>query len=115
MLFELDRATWSNTEQMGREFLSYCLEPWLRALEGALNRALFTDAERGRFAVRFDRDDLTRADLATRATVINSLIASQTINPNEGRDWLGLSPRDGGDQFLNPNISAVPATGEPDQ
>ena len=71
---------------MGCEFLSYCLEPWLRALEGALNRALFTDAERGRFAVRFDRDDLTRADLATRATVINSLIASQTINPNEGRD-----------------------------
>ncbi|WP_331498097.1 phage portal protein [Paracoccus sediminilitoris] len=115
MLFELDRATWSNTEQMGREFLSYCLEPWLRALEGALNRALFTDAERGRFAVRFDRDDLTRADLATRATVINSLIASQTINPNEGRDWLGLSPRAGGDQFLNPNISAAPATGETDE
>lgn len=105
MLFELDRATWSNTEQMGREFLSYCLEPWLRGLEGALTRALFTEAERGRYAVRFDRDDLTRADLSTRATVINTLIASQTINPNEGRDWLGLPPRAGGDEFRNPNIT----------
>lgn len=106
MLFELDRATWSNTEQLGREFLSYCLEPWLRALEGALSRAFFAEQERGRFAVRFDRDDLTRADLGTRATVINSLIAGRVINPNEGREWLGLAPYAGGDEFLNPNISA---------
>lgn len=110
MIGDLTRATWSNTEQKGREFLSYCLEPWLRALEGAMNRALFNDDERGRYVVRFDRDDLTRADLATRATVINSLIASQTLNPNEGRSWLGLPPREGGDAFLNPNISAAPST-----
>lgn len=106
MLGDLDRATWSNSEQKGREFLSYTLEPWLRGLEGALGRALFSEEERGNLVIRFDRDDLTRADLSTRATVINSLISSQTINPNEGRHWLGLPPRDGGDQFLNPNISA---------
>ncbi|WP_126974644.1 phage portal protein [Frigidibacter oleivorans] len=113
MLFELDRATWSNTEQMGREFLVYCLEPWLRALEGALRRALLGDDERADHVIRFDRDDLTRADLSTRATVINSLIASRTINNNEGRDWLGLPPRAGGDEYLNPNISAAPAAEEP--
>lgn len=107
MLFELERATWSNTEQMGREFLSYCLEPWLRALEAAFNRALFTEDERGRFAVRFDRDDLTRADLSTRSTVINSLVASRVINPNEGRSWLGLAPYAGGDEFANPNITTT--------
>lgn len=106
MLGDLDRATWSNSEQKGREFLSYTLEPWLRGLEGAIGRALFSEEERGNLVIRFDRDDLTRADLSTRATVINSLISSQTINPNEGRHWLGLPPRDGGDQFLNPNISA---------
>lgn len=109
MLFDHDRATWSNGEQQGREFLSYTLEPWLRAVEGALRRALFTDDERATHCIRFDRDDLTRADLSTRSTVINSLIASKVINPNEGRDWLGLPPRAGGDQFLNPNISAAPA------
>lgn len=112
MVGDLSRATWSNSEQKGREFLSYTLEPWLRGLEGALNRALFTDEERGRYVIRFDRDDLTRADLATRATVINSLIASQTLNPNEGRSWLGLPPRAGGDQFLNPNITTAPTGGE---
>jgi HK97 family phage portal protein len=112
MVGDLSRATWSNSEQKGREFLSYTLEPWLRGLEGALNRSLFTDEERGRYVIRFDRDDLTRADLATRATVINSLIASKTLNPNEGRSWLGLPPRAGGDQFLNPNITTAPTGGE---
>lgn len=108
MLFQLDRATWSNTEQMGREFLIYCLEPWLRSLETALTRALILPEDRARLRIRFDRDDLTRADLSTRATTINSLIASKTISPNEGRAWLGLEPREGGDAFENPNIATDP-------
>lgn len=110
MVGDLSRATWSNSEQKGREFLSYTLEPWLRGLEGALRRALFPAEARARHVIRFDRDDLTRADLATRATVINSLIASQVLNPNEARGWLYLPPRPGGDAFLNPNITtALPA------
>lgn len=111
MLFDLDRATWSNTEQMGKEFLTYCLEPWLRATEGALSRVFFQDEERGRMVIRFDRDDLTRADLSTRAAVINSLISSRTINPNEGREWLGLAPYAGGSEFVNPNIQDAPQAG----
>lgn len=105
MIGDLDRATWSNSEQKGREFLSYTLEPWLLGLEGALGRALFSDAERLTHVIRFDRDDLTRADLQTRAATINSLISSRTINPNEGRGWMGMPPREGGDEFLNPNIT----------
>lgn len=106
MLFQLDRATWSNSEQMGREFLSYSLEPWLHALEGALRRALFTPADRKTHAVRFDRDDLTRADLTARATAIASLRTSETISSNEGRGWLGLPKRDGGDSYDNPNTGS---------
>lgn len=115
MIGDLSRATWSNSEQKGREFLSYTLEPWLLGLEGALRRALFSDEERATHVIRFDRDDLTRADLTTRATAINSLIASRTINPNEARSWLALPPREGGDEFLNPNISATPAKPEGSQ
>lgn len=106
MLGDLSRATWSNSEQKGREFLSYCLEPWLRALEGAFARALFTPEERARLVVRFDRDDLTRADLTARATAISSLVSSRTINPNEGRAWLGLGPYVGGNAFANPNTGS---------
>lgn len=112
MLFELDRATWGNTEQLGKEFLSYCLEPWLLALEAAFTRALFSGDDAGRFVVRFDRDDLTRADFATRANVVNSLIASKVINPNEAREWFGYGPRPGGDVYENPNTSTDPSAGQ---
>jgi HK97 family phage portal protein len=108
MLFHLDRATWSNSEQMGREFLTYTLEPWLRVLEGAFRRALFTPEERATKAVRFDRDDLTRADLSVRATAINSLRSSEVLSANEGRGWLGLAKREGGDTYNNPNTGTQP-------
>lgn len=105
MLYQLDRVTWSNGEQQAKEFLSYTLEPWLQALEGTLTRALFTPEERKTHRIAIDRDDLTRASLTERATAISSLRATEVICANEGRDWLGLSPRDGGDEFENPNIN----------
>ncbi|MDP9571463.1 UNVERIFIED_ORG: HK97 family phage portal protein [Agrobacterium larrymoorei] len=111
MLYELERATWSNSEQMGREFLTYTLEPWLRALEAALARALFSRADRDRFRILLDRDDLTRADLTARATAISSLISAKVLNPNEGRAWLDLAPYSGGEEYGNPHInpnSSVP-------
>lgn len=104
MLYHLDRATWSNMESMSREFLVFTLEPWLVSLEGALSRALFLPDERGQFRIRFDRDDMSRADLQTRANAINSLIASRVLNPNEGRAWLNQEPYAGGDTYSNPNI-----------
>ena len=105
MLFELDRATWSNSEQMGREFLTYTLEPWLRSLEGAFRRALFTPEERATHRIWFERDDLTRADLAARATAYSSLISSRVLNPNEARAWEGLPPYADGEAFINPNTT----------
>lgn len=106
MLFELDRATWSNSEQMGKEFLTYSLEPWLQALEGALRRALFSKEERAGYRIVFERDDLTRADIGARATAYSSLIASRVINPNTARAWEDLPPYDGGEEYANPNTGS---------
>lgn len=110
MLFELTRNTWGNSEQQAKEFLTYCLTPWLRVLEGAFNRALLSDSERGEYRFAFDIDDTSQADLTARATAISSLISSRVLNPNEARDWLGMPPREGGDEFANPAIDlAKPA------
>lgn len=106
MLFDLTRATWSNSEQMGREFLTYTLEPWLHALEGALGLALFSADEFRTHRVHFERDDLTRADLGQRATAYSSLISARVVNPNEVRAWEGLPAYEGGDAFANPNTGA---------
>lgn len=106
LLYEMGRATWSNSEQQGLAFLTYTIEPWLQALEGALSRALFSDAERDTHRVRFERDDLTRADLGSRATAYSSLISSRVLNPNEAREWEGMAPYEGGDVFANPNTGS---------
>lgn len=106
MLFDLERATWSNSEQMGREFLTYTLEPWLRAAESALRLALFSPAEYPTHRVHFERDDLTRADLGARATAYSTLRASGIVSANEVRGWEGMAPYDGGDSFDNPNTSS---------
>jgi HK97 family phage portal protein len=110
MLYELGRATWKNAEQGGKEFLTYTMEPWLHALEGCMRRALFNDDERKTYRIKFERDDLTRASLVERATAVNSLIASETLNPNEGRAWLDLPPYAGGEKFGNRNINVKPVT-----
>lgn len=106
MLFDLERATWSNSEQMGREFLTYTLEPWLRAAESALRLALFSPEEYPTHRVMFERDDLTRADLGARATAYSSLIASRVVNPNEVRAWEGLPAYEGGAEFANPHTGS---------
>lgn len=113
MIGDLTKSNYNSLENKHREFWSTTVEPWLRALEGALRRSLLTEDERGRLAVRFDRDDFGRADLASRATAINSLRASEVLSADEGRSWLGLGPRsDGkGGEFANPNITVRPADG----
>ena len=113
MLFDLERATWSNAEQMGREFLIYCLEPWLRSIETAFTRALFTREEKATHRILLDRDDLTRADLTARATAISSLISAKVLNPNEARQWLDMAPYEGGDEYGNPHINPNDEGGDP--
>ncbi|MGO8202829.1 phage portal protein [Rhizobium ruizarguesonis] len=113
MLFELTRATWGNSEQQAKEFIQYTLIPWLRILEAAFNRTLLSDEERGEYRFAFDIDDTSQADLTARATAISTLITARVLNPNEARDWLGMPPRDGGNEFANPAIdTAKPAAND---
>jgi HK97 family phage portal protein len=111
MLGDLAKSSYANAEQKQKEFLAYALEPWLCALESAFNRALLSDDERATLTFKFDRDDLSRVDLATRANAINSLIASEVINPNTGAAWIGQPPHDGGDTYGNRNITVPTDTG----
>ncbi|MBN9347555.1 MAG: phage portal protein [Devosia sp.] len=107
---EMSRATWSNSAEMQRLFLMLCLEPWLKAIEASFTRALFPKSaanDNERFAVRIERDDFSKVDLAVLATAINSLVASRVLNPNEGRDWIRMPKGPAElDKFANPNTGA---------
>jgi HK97 family phage portal protein len=112
LLYDHDRVTWANGEQAAKEWLAG-LEFWMRPLEAAMRRALFSDEDRPNWRIRFDRDDYTNVDLTARAAAISSLVSSRVLNPNEGRAWLDLAPYAEGDRFLNPNITVSTRTTGP--
>jgi HK97 family phage portal protein len=110
LLFEMGRATWGNSEELGAAFLTYSLMFWLKSWEGAINRVLFTEEERETHFAEFLVDDLLRADFTKRSDGISKMISARVLNPNEARKIaFNLSPYDGGDEFVNPNTTAAPA------
>ncbi len=102
MLFELSRGTWSNTEEMARQFLAVTLKPWLRTWEFAYARALLTPEERLALRVEFVVDDLLTTDAATRATSYASYRAMGAMTANEVRAGLNLPANTDGDTLTNP-------------
>jgi HK97 family phage portal protein len=49
LLGDWERATWSNAETAGSQFLSFTLLPWLKLWEGAIRRALLSPTERSTY------------------------------------------------------------------
>ena len=62
----LEHATFSNIEHQSIDFAVHTIRPWLVRIEQAMNRALFTDQEKGRFYVQFNIDGLMRGDYKSR-------------------------------------------------
>ncbi|WP_268915657.1 phage portal protein [Aureimonas psammosilenae] len=106
MLFELGRGTWGNTEQMGAQFVSYTLLPWIEAWTDAYSRVLF-DENDDDLSIEFVVDDLLRADTATRFEAYSKAIASRVLNPNEVRALENRPPYEGGEHFVNPNTTTA--------
>lgn len=113
LLMEYGRATWGNSEEMGRQFLQYTLMPWIKRWEGEISLKLFSPEERSTYYAEFSTDDLLRADLAASMQAYSIAVASRILNPNEVRQLFNRPPYKGGDEFVNPNTTATPITGAP--
>lgn len=93
-----DNQTYQNVEAAGINFVRHTLLPWMRRLEDALSE-LFPYP----IIVRFDANGLQRADLLTRVRAQQIQIMSGTLSPNEAREFEGLEPYEGGDNFVAPS------------
>lgn len=102
MLYQLERATWSNAEQMAASFLQLCLRPWLDRWQDAYATVLLTEDEQDDLYFEFVIDDLQRADAAGRAEIFGKLVAMRAMTPNEVRAAMNLPALPGGDQLANP-------------
>jgi HK97 family phage portal protein len=105
---DLSRATYSNIEHQSLEYFVDGLMPRLERIEGALDRDLLTEGERGRYVIEFDFTRILRADLKTTLDAIAIGRQWGVLSANDGRRWLGLNPIPNGDVYLEP-LNMVPA------
>ena len=111
MLFELTRGTWSNTEEMARQFYSITLKPWLVKWADAYARVLLTPEERTDAYFEFVTDDLLTTDTATRAASYGQYRSMGAITANEVRAGINLPPHKDGDELSNPYTTTTTTTG----
>jgi hypothetical protein len=113
MLGDLDRATFSNIEHQGQEFVTYSLGPWLSLWEFAINDQLILQPHR--FYAEFKREALVRGDLATRWAkhVLSVNAGIETVDEVRGTE--GLNKRGGkANELREPqNITGRPSAETP--
>jgi HK97 family phage portal protein len=66
MIGDLEKASFSNIEQLSLEFVKYTLDPWVIRWEQSLQQALLLPSEKERFFIKFNLDGLLRGDYESR-------------------------------------------------
>lgn len=110
MLGDYDNAIKSNVEEMGRQFLNYCLSTWIRRWEDEIHLKLISDDDKDSFYAEFLADELLRGDIKARSEAYSLQIQSRILNPNEARARENLPAYPGGDTFENPHTTAAAAS-----
>ncbi len=76
MIGDLDKATFSNIENLGLQFVNYSLMPWFVRIEKAIRRDLIAKSERKTIRVKFNPSALLRGDAAARASYFSKALGA---------------------------------------
>ncbi len=98
----LDKATFSNIEHLGIEFVTDCLMPWLVRWEQAVDRDLLPEQSEDELFLEHLVDMLQRGDTKTRHESYRSAIVTGWMTRNEARVKENMDPLDGLDEPLEP-------------
>lgn len=102
LIGDLDRATFSNIEQQGLDFVIHGLMPTLTRIEQRIKLQLIVKEERRKLYAKFNVGGLVRGDMAARGAFYNNMVQNGAMSPNEIRDLEDMNPREGGDIYLTP-------------
>jgi HK97 family phage portal protein len=116
MLADLEKSSFSNIEQQSLEFVKYTLDPWVIRWEMAIQKALFSTAEKKQYFVRFNLDGLLRGDYASRMQGYATGRQNGWLSSNDIRELenMNLIPAElGGDLYLvNGNMLPLSQAGQ---
>jgi HK97 family phage portal protein len=103
MIGDLDRATFSNVEQLSLDFVKFTLGPWISRWEMALQRSLILPSERASLFIRYNLEGLLRGDFKSRIESYAVGIQNGFYSPNDIRSLENLnliSKEEGGDNYM---------------
>ena len=117
MLAEMSRATFSNIEHQGMEFVKYAVSPWLIRWEREADRKLFMPIERRTLYTRMNADALMRGDTKSRGEYYRTLWNMGAISINEIRTLEDMNPigEDGDQRFVPLNMGRLGAESQGQQ
>jgi len=126
MVMDLSRATFSNIEHQGIEYVNYTLMPWIVRWEQQIQAKLIDvdlvgrisrrQAKRGRRYAKFNVNALMRGDFQSRMLGYASAMQNGINNLDEIRSLedLNVLPNGAGkSHFVQLNMQTVPGTGTP--
>ncbi len=102
MLGDLERATFSNIEHQGIDFVTWTLGRWLKRWEQEVNFKLFSEAEQRTHFAEFLTAALLRGDTKSRFAAYAIAVTNGWMNRNEIRRLENLNTEEGLDEFLTP-------------
>ena len=109
MIGDLDRATFSNIENQSISFAVHTIRPWLVRIEQSINRALFSEQEKGvtssgkRYYCQFNLDGLMRGDYKSRMEGYAIGRQNGIFSANDIRALENMNPipdEQGGNEYL---------------
>lgn len=110
MLGDLERATFSNIEHQGIEFVTFALMRWLRKWEHECNRKLIPEAQQGKYYTEFSVEGLLRGDSKARSEFYKEMFNNGFFTLNEVREMENknrVSGEGGDTHFVNAALVPV--------
>ena len=102
MVQHLEKATFSNIEHQGLQYVIYTLMPWLKRHEQAMMRDLLTKEERKEYYIEYNVSGLLRGDQKARYEAYAMGRQWGWLSVNDIRRLENMSPIVGGDTYLQP-------------
>lgn len=102
LLADLERATFSNIENLNQQFVDYVLRIWCKRIETQFNHKLFYNDPPNLFFVRFNLNALVRGDMVARTAYYVAARQNGWMSANDVRELENMNPVEGLDEYGHP-------------
>jgi phage portal protein BeeE len=102
-VFDLERATFNNIEEMNIEFVQESLSPTAVRIEQTIYKDLLTAGDQEQYYAKWLLNGLMRGNIAARTAYYNMMRQNGAINADEMRELEDMNlipPGTGGDAYL---------------